>query len=103
MLVSARRFPGIDAAKLDGMTAPGPVEIAPRRLTATEFLEQSEPLEQSERLGQAERPDRPNRLNQEELLDRVDADRPGAALSDPKEVITADLGEVRTRIAGRSD
>lgn len=37
VLVSARRFPGIDETKLDAVAAPSVVETAPRALTAPEF------------------------------------------------------------------
>ncbi|WP_417563619.1 DNA recombination protein RmuC [Microbacterium sp.] len=39
VLVSARRFPGIDQTKLDALTEPAPIEAATRRLTAPELLE----------------------------------------------------------------
>ena len=39
MLVSARKFPGIDETKLDAVTAPAALESAPRRWTAPELLE----------------------------------------------------------------
>lgn len=39
VLVSARRFPGIDATKLDAVTAPPAIESTPRHLTAPELLE----------------------------------------------------------------
>lgn len=39
VLVSARRFPGIDQTKLDALGEPGGIERAPRRLTAPEFVE----------------------------------------------------------------
>ncbi|QKJ19076.1 DNA recombination protein RmuC [Microbacterium hominis] len=39
VLVSARRFPGIDETKLDALAAPTTIEKAPRRLTAPELLE----------------------------------------------------------------
>jgi len=38
VLVSARRFPGIDETKLDAVAAPQPIESAPRPLTATELI-----------------------------------------------------------------
>ncbi len=41
VLVSARRFPGIDATKLDAVDAPATIEKSPRRLTAPEFLEET--------------------------------------------------------------
>lgn len=37
VLVSARRFPGIDDTKLDATAAPATIEKTPRRLTAPEF------------------------------------------------------------------
>lgn len=37
VLVSARRFPGIDETKLDAVTPPAVVETVPRRLSAPEF------------------------------------------------------------------
>lgn len=39
VLVSARKFPGIDETKLDAVTAPAALESAPRRWTAPELLE----------------------------------------------------------------
>ncbi|BDV31056.1 DNA recombination protein RmuC [Microbacterium terricola] len=39
VLVSARRFPGIDETKLDAVATPAVIEKAPRRLTAPELLE----------------------------------------------------------------
>jgi DNA recombination protein RmuC len=41
VLVSARKFPGIDATKLDAVNAPAAIEKTPRRLTAPELLEQT--------------------------------------------------------------
>lgn len=41
VLVSARRFPGIDATKLDSMAEPRAIEKTPRRLTAPEFLDET--------------------------------------------------------------
>ncbi|CAI9386745.1 DNA recombination protein RmuC [Microbacterium sp. T2.11-28] len=38
VLVSARRFPGIDETKLDAVAAPQPIEAAPRPLTAAELI-----------------------------------------------------------------
>lgn len=43
VLVSARRFPGIDATKLDAVAAPRAIETAPRHLTAPELLEGIDP------------------------------------------------------------
>ncbi|GAA1992953.1 DNA recombination protein RmuC [Microbacterium pumilum] len=39
VLVSARRFPGIDQTKLDALAQPGAIDKAPRRLTAPELLD----------------------------------------------------------------
>jgi DNA recombination protein RmuC len=41
VLVSARRFPGIDATKLDAVTEPSTIEKTPRRLTAPELLDET--------------------------------------------------------------
>ncbi|KJL34934.1 MAG: DNA recombination protein RmuC [Microbacterium sp.] len=38
VLVTARRFPGIDETKRDAVIAPAPIEKSPRRLTAPELL-----------------------------------------------------------------
>ncbi|GAA1850184.1 DNA recombination protein RmuC [Microbacterium koreense] len=38
VLVSARRFPGIDETKLDSLTEPATIDTSPRRLTAPEML-----------------------------------------------------------------
>jgi DNA recombination protein RmuC len=38
VLVTARRFPGIDETKLDSATAPAPIESSPRRVVAPELL-----------------------------------------------------------------
>jgi DNA recombination protein RmuC len=38
VLVSARRFPGIDETKLDAVAAPAAIEKAPRHLTAAELI-----------------------------------------------------------------
>ncbi|GAA2970264.1 DNA recombination protein RmuC [Microbacterium terrae] len=38
VLVSARKFPGIDETKLDAVAAPSAIEKAPRRLTAPELV-----------------------------------------------------------------
>lgn len=40
VLVSARRFPGIDDTKLDAVAPPAAIEKAPRRLTAPELTDQ---------------------------------------------------------------
>ncbi|TQJ31702.1 DNA recombination protein RmuC [Microbacterium sp. SLBN-146] len=39
VLVSARRFPGIDETKLDSISAPATIDSSPRRMTAPELLE----------------------------------------------------------------
>lgn len=39
VLVTARRFPGIDQTKLDALSAPTTVQSSPRRLTAPEMLD----------------------------------------------------------------
>jgi DNA recombination protein RmuC len=39
VLVSARKFPGIDATKLDAVNEPAPIDKSPRRLTAPEMLD----------------------------------------------------------------
>lgn len=39
VLVSARRFPGIDQTKLDALAAPAPIERQPRRMSAPELLD----------------------------------------------------------------
>ena len=38
VLVSARRFPGIDDTQLEGLPSPSPIETSPRRLTAPELI-----------------------------------------------------------------
>ncbi|MBN9188294.1 MAG: DNA recombination protein RmuC [Microbacterium sp.] len=43
VLVSARRFPGIDQTRLDALPSPAPIEKSVRRLTAEEFLPTLEP------------------------------------------------------------
>ncbi|MFT4215535.1 MAG: DNA recombination protein RmuC [Microbacterium sp.] len=42
VLVSARRFPGIDETKLDAVSAPASIDRQPRRLTAPELTEPTE-------------------------------------------------------------
>lgn len=39
VLVSARKFPGIDETKIDAVTTPAGIDKSPRRLTAAEFTE----------------------------------------------------------------
>ncbi len=43
VLVTARKFPGIDETKLDAAAGPAPIESAPRHLTAIEFLQDDDP------------------------------------------------------------
>lgn len=72
VLVTARKFPGIDDTKLDAVTGPAAIESSPRHLTAFELLE-PEP----------------------------GPDGGGTSVTtenDPTARITADLGEIRGRI-----
>jgi DNA recombination protein RmuC len=80
VLVTARRFPGIDQTKLDALAAPTIVEKTPRRLTAPELLD-----------GTLDLPDAPIPLQ----------DAEGAASVDGR--LTADLGDVRERISPQPD
>ncbi|MGN6220403.1 MAG: DNA recombination protein RmuC [Microbacterium sp.] len=73
VLVSARKFPGIDATKLDAVGEPATIEKSPRRLTAPELLEET--------LPGLEAPDTKTRAT----------------------TATAELGEVRSRIAAASE
>lgn len=75
VLVSARRFPGIDQTKLDALGAPAIVEKAPRHLTAPELLDG--------------------------IIDRSTTDA-GEATTDGV-LLTADLGGVRDRLASGED
>lgn len=72
VLVTARKFPGIDDTKLDAVTGPAAIESTPRHLTAIEFLDPS-----------------PERGSSGSEVTTDD---------DPTARITADLGEVRGRI-----
>ena len=45
VLVTARRFPGIDETKLDAASAPAAVTSTPRRLSAPELIEALEPAD----------------------------------------------------------
>jgi DNA recombination protein RmuC len=65
VLVSARRFPGIDQTKLDALAEPAIIDKAPRRLTAPELLDGLLPADETS--------------------------------------ATADVGELRDRIAGSAD
>lgn len=47
VLVTARKFPGIDDTKLDAVTGPAVIESAPRHLTAIEFLADDDAAERS--------------------------------------------------------
>ena len=47
VLVTARRFPGIDQTKLDALAEPVAIEKAPRHLTAPELLEGTLPLDEA--------------------------------------------------------
>jgi DNA recombination protein RmuC len=74
VLVTARRFPGIDQTKLDALAVPAVVDKSPRRLTAAELLD--------------------------ETLD-LDAPRDGVAETaeaGSEVTIAADLGELRGRL-----
>ena len=75
VLVTARRFPGIDQTKLDALASPSVIARAPRRLTAPEMLDGA--------------------LSDDDLA-RSDPDA-GESASRGR-VATADLGEVRGRI-----
>ncbi|GAA2967347.1 DNA recombination protein RmuC [Microbacterium schleiferi] len=72
VLVTARKFPGIDDTKLDAVTGPAAIESTPRHLTAIEFLDPS-----------------PERGSSGSEVTTED---------DPTARITADLGEIRGRI-----
>jgi DNA recombination protein RmuC len=76
VLVTARRFPGIDQTKLDALTSPAVIERAPRRLTAPEMLEATLITE-----------------------DDITGDPDAAASASDDVVVTADLGEVRERLS----
>jgi DNA recombination protein RmuC len=81
VLVSARRFPGIDQTKLDAMEAPTLVEKTPRRLTAPELLDGALSGEDQRQAG------------------RGDA---ASEASEPT-LLSADLGDVRERIGPFAD
>ncbi len=72
VLVTARKFPGIDDTKLDAVTGPAAIESAPRHLTAIELLEPGSEHDGSRASG---------------ITDHEQSTR-----------ITADLGEVRGRV-----
>jgi DNA recombination protein RmuC len=78
VLVSARKFPGIDQTKLDALAAPAIVDKAPRHLTSPELLDG--------------------------IVDRDDGPSAISGATDPSTdaaLLTADLGGVRDRIAPR--
>lgn len=72
VLVTARKFPGIDDTKLDAVTGPAAIESSPRHLTAFELLE----------------PDSERDTSGSEVTTE----------DDPTARITAELGEIRGRI-----
>lgn len=80
VLVTARRFPGIDQTKLDALAAPTVVEKSPRRLIAPELLDGTLDLDTAPGAG-------------------ADAEE---AASDVV-LVTADLGDVRERLSPRTD
>jgi DNA recombination protein RmuC len=80
VLVSARKFPGIDQTKLDALAAPAIVDKAPRHLTSPELLD-----------GIVDRDDGPSAI------------RGATGPSTDAALLTADLGGVRDRIAPRDD
>jgi DNA recombination protein RmuC len=78
VLVTARKFPGIDETKLDVVAAPGAVDSVPRRWTAPEMLDlESDPRQSS--------------------IARTDEDASSPRLSG------ADLGDVRERAGLAAD
>jgi DNA recombination protein RmuC len=85
VLVTARRFPGIDQTKLDALAQPPVIDKTPRRLTASELLDVS--LEQDDASSKAAR--------------FATHSRERDAEDDPH--VTADLGDVRARIAPAGD
>jgi DNA recombination protein RmuC len=74
VLVTARRFPGIDATKLEALVEPTTIEKSPRRLTAPELLDAT-----------------------------LDLESVGEASETPGHASTADLGDLRARIAPTQD
>lgn len=72
VLVSARRFPGIDQTKLDALPEPAAIEASTRRLTASELLEG--------------------------IDDPASDGRTDDAVTEDAPTMTADLGLLRTRI-----
>ena len=83
VLVTARRFPGIDQTKLDALSAPAAVENSPRRLTALELLEPTRGDDEAR--AESRRDER--EPGGEEAVDRDDL------------LLSADVGELRRRIS----
>lgn len=77
VLVTARRFPGIDETRLDALVPPAPIDKSPRLITAPELVE-----------ALAEPPE----------ADR--ADRAGGEAQEPDDdaLLSADFGELRDRL-----
>ncbi|SFS08533.1 DNA recombination protein RmuC [Microbacterium sp. cf046] len=80
VLVTARRFPGIDQTKLDALDQPTLVQRAPRRLTAPELLDAALDLES-------------NGPRSSVTADAASDDAP----------LIADLGDVRERISPQAE
>lgn len=74
VLVTARRFPGIDQTKLDAVAEPAVIHSTPRRLSAVELLDALETVDDAVA----------------SVDDTVSGEKPG--------VITADVGPLRTRL-----
>lgn len=55
VLVTARKFPGIDETKLDAVAAPAPLEASPRRWTAPELIDGPEDDGEATERGLAQR------------------------------------------------
>ncbi len=81
VLVTARKFPGIDETKLDAVAAPTPLETSPRRWAAPELIDAE--LENVVPNTVTEKAAEPNTIHQETIA-------------------FADLGELRHRV-GRAD
>jgi DNA recombination protein RmuC len=98
VLVSARKFPGIDATKLDSLATPPAIERAPRRLTAPELLDAVDAgdLTHSPML---EGPLLTATTLDEPSGDRASDDILAGVAGEP--ALTADLGELRGRITPR--
>ena len=85
VLVTARKFPGIDETKLDAVAAPAALETAPRRWTAPEFIETTT--------------DHATAGMSTSAIEAADEDDRGGGY---RSTAAADLGEVRAR-AGLGD